>query len=154
MGPRVEPSNQGVAMITKRTFSTIAALFAGVVVATTASAASAPNNAALLIRHQIQGCHTWSLNGGTFKSSQTTVLARRGMVTIIDNDMMPHKLVQTSGPAVRYIGSPSMSHMSASVKVVFPKTGVYHFTTKPGEDYMPVKTTGEDHVLRLTVTVP
>jgi hypothetical protein len=140
-------------MISKRTFSTIAALFAGVVVAATATAASAPGNAALLIRHQVQGCHTWSLNGGAFKASQTTVLARHGVVTIIDNDMMPHKLVQTAGPAVRYIGSPAMSHMRASVKVVFSKAGVYRFTTKPGEDYMPLKTKGEDNVLRLTVTV-
>jgi hypothetical protein len=36
------------------------------------------------------------------------------------------------------------------------KAGVYKFTTKAGEDYSwasNMKTTGEDNVLRLTVTV-
>jgi hypothetical protein len=45
--------------------------------------------------------------------------------------------------------------MSATLRVTFPKAGVYTFTTKVGEDYMSgVKTIGEDNVLRLTVVVP
>jgi hypothetical protein len=68
---------------------------------------------------------------------------------------MPHKLVLASGPAVRYHGTPAMRHMSASVRVTFPKAGVYKFVTKAGEDYpgMAMKTIGEDNVLRLTVRV-
>jgi hypothetical protein len=47
-----------------------------------------------------------------------------------------------------------MARMGASAKVTFTKPGVYKFTTKVGEDYMSgVKTTGEDNVLKLTVTV-
>jgi hypothetical protein len=48
-----------------------------------------------------------------------------------------------------------MRHMSASVRVTFPKAGVYRFSTKPGEDYpgMAMKTIGEDNVLRLAVRV-
>lgn len=47
-----------------------------------------------------------------------------------------------------------MAHMGATVKVSFTRPGVYRFTTKAGEDYMPgVKTIGEDNVLRLTVRV-
>ncbi len=66
---------------------------------------------------------------------------------------MPHRLVLTSGPALR-ITNPMLNHMGASLKVTFTKPGVYHFTTKAGEDYMSgVKTTGEDNVLRLTVVV-
>jgi hypothetical protein len=44
--------------------------------------------------------------------------------------------------------------MGASLKITFTKPGVYHFTTKPGEDYMAgMKTIGEDNVLKLTVIV-
>ncbi len=118
-----------------------------------ASAASAPGHASLLIRHQTRGCHTWSVNGGPFKASQSITLRRGGWLTVTDNDVMSHKLVLTSGPALR-IAHPMLNHTGASVKVTFAKPGVYHFTTKPGEDYMSgVKTIGEDNVLRLTVHV-
>ena len=44
--------------------------------------------------------------------------------------------------------------MGASLKITLIKPGVYHFTTKAGEDYMAgMKTIGEDNVLRLTVVV-
>ena len=46
-----------------------------------------------------------------------------------------------------------MGHMGAKAKITFPAVGTYRFTTKAGEDYMPMKTTGEDNVLGLTVTV-
>lgn len=73
---------------------------------------------------------------------------------MIDNDVMPHKLIQLSGPKARLI-APAMKHMSAQAKVVFVKKGTYAFTTKPGEDYIKgIKTIGEDNVPRLTVTVP
>ena len=55
---------------------------------------------------------------------------------MIDNDVMPHKLVQLAGPGVRYTGNPALRHVSASVDVTFPKAGVYRFTTKAGKDYM------------------
>jgi hypothetical protein len=94
------------------------------------------------------------LNGGPFGATLNVRLARGGTITIVDNDVMPHKLIKLSGPAVTYKGSPAMSHMSAWVRVGFAKAGVYRFTTKAGEDYMKgVKTIGEDNVLRLTVQV-
>jgi hypothetical protein len=120
-----------------------------------AAASAAPTT--IVIRHQVRGCHTWSVNGGPWAASQSIRLVRNGVITIVDNDVMPHKLIQKSGPAVRYIGNRAMSHMGASVKVAFAKPGVYRFTTKAGEDYMNMpmmKTIGEDNVLRLTVTVP
>ena len=127
----------------------------GVAVGTAAAVAStAPTTAKVVIRHQVRGCHTWSVNSGTWAASQSVRIARNGAITIVDNDVMPHKLIQKGGPAVRYVGKPAMNHMGASVKVVFPKAGVYRFTTKSGEDYMAgMKTIGEDNVLRLTVTV-
>jgi plastocyanin len=118
-------------------------------------AAKAPAKSTITIRHQMKGCHAWSVNGGLYLATQRTTLARGGTITFIDNDVMPHKLVQTSGPTVRYHGSPAMRHMSATVRATFGKAGVYKFTTKPGEDYagMAMKTIGEDNVLRLTVKV-
>jgi hypothetical protein len=118
-------------------------------------AARTPVKSTITIRHQMQGCHAWSVNGGPYKASQRTTLARGGTITFFDNDVMPHKLAQTAGPAVRYRGTPAMRHMSASVRVTFAKAGVYRFTTKPGEDYpgMAMKTIGEDNVLHLTVRV-
>ena len=118
-------------------------------------AAKAPAKSTITIRHQMKGCHAWSVNGSPYLATQRTTLARGGTITFVDNDVMPHKLIQTSGPAVRYHGSPAMRHMSATVRVTFGKAGVYKFTTRPGEDYpgMAMKTIGEDNVLRLTVKV-
>ena len=132
------------------------ALVASLAAAGSAATAKAPKSARVLIRHQMRGCHTWSVNGGAFGATQSTRVARGGTITFVDNDVMPHKLVKTNGPAIRFVGKPAMNHMGASVKVVFSKAGVYHFTTKAGEDYAymkGMKTIGEDNVLRLTVTV-
>jgi hypothetical protein len=117
--------------------------------------AKAPSRSTITIRHQMRGCHAWAVNAGAYTTKLQTTLARGGTITFVDNDVMPHKLVLTSGPAVRYHGSPAMRHMSASVRVTFPKAGVYRFSTKPGEDYpgMAMKTIGEDNVLRLAVRV-
>jgi plastocyanin len=139
-------------------FSVGIGLTAGVAMTGTNSqqrASKAPAKSTITIRHQMKGCHAWSVNGGPYSATQRTTLARGGAITFVDNDVMPHKLVQKSGPAVRYYGSPAMRHMSATVRVTFGKAGVYKFTTKPGDDYpgMAMKTIGEDNVLRLTVTV-
>ena len=127
-----------------------ASLAAGGFAATT----KAPKTSTIMIRHQVRGCHTWSVNGGAYRAALSTSLARGGAITFMNMDVMPHKLVKTSGPAIHFAGKPNMNHMSATVKVTFSKAGVYKFTTKPGEDYMKgMKTIGEDNVLRLTVTV-
>jgi plastocyanin len=123
---------------------------------------------ALVIRHQLRGCHSWSLNGGAYTARQTVVLARGGSISVTNNDVMPHKLVQTAGPAVVYTrlkvgmgtgvktgSEPAiLARVGAASKITFAKAGVYRFTTRPGEDYMTgVKTVGEDNVLRLSVRV-
>ena len=138
----------------KRTSLLLLALaIAGVVAGTAISATTTPRHASILIRHETHGCHSWSANGGAFKASQSITLRRGGSLTVTNSDVMPHRLVLTSGPALR-ITNAMLSHMHASVKVILNKSGVYHFTTKPGEDYMSgVKTTGEDNILKLTVVV-
>jgi hypothetical protein len=152
-----------------QTVAAFVALVAAASVLLAVTAVAAPGQASLLIRHQVRGCHAWSANGGAFKAGQSIALHRGGFMTVTNNDVMPHKLVKTSGPAVQIKNLQTgmtgkgmhrssvpggMSNMGASVKVVFSKAGVYQFATKAGEDYMSgVKTIGEDNVLRLKVTV-
>jgi plastocyanin len=131
----------------------IAALALGGVWASSASAHMPQST--LTIRHQLRGCHTWSFDGGAYKASLKIAVARGATLKVIDNDIMPHKLVQLAGPKAKLV-SPAMRQMSAQAKVTFPKKGTYRFTTRAGEDYpnmSMMKTIGEDHVLRLTVVV-
>jgi plastocyanin len=140
-------------MLLKRTSLILTLAFALGLAGTASAASSAPGHDSLLIRHQMRGCHTWSANGGAFKVSQSITLRHGGWLAVTNNDVMPHTLVLASGPALR-IAHPKLGHMGASLRVTLIKPGVYHFTTKPGEDYMAgMKTTGEDNVLKLTVTV-
>ena len=132
-------------------------------------AAGSATGASLVIRHQVKGCHEWSLNGGAYGATKTVKLSRGGTLSITDNDLMPHQLLKLSGPAIseRLVkpGTPSMGkmkapyaaglmpHMGAMLRVTFNKPGVYKLRTKSLEDYMPIKTVGEDNVLRVTVVV-
>jgi hypothetical protein len=124
-----------------------------VALAVAGSAAAATNNATLTIRHQTHGCHSWSFDGKTWHATQTITLVRGGVLTVVDNDVMPHRLIQVSGPKAMLTGS-TMRHMSSSAHVGFPAKGTYVFKTRAGEDYMKgIKTVGEDNVLKLIVTV-
>jgi plastocyanin len=135
--------------------ATIAILGAGFSSSTSAATAQAPRSIKVVIQHQTRGCHAWSVNGGAVAASRSARVATGGSATFTDNDIMPHKLILTRGPAVKFVGNAAMNHMGASVKVVFTKTGTYRFTTRFGEDYkgMDMKTIGEDNVLHLTITV-
>jgi plastocyanin len=142
----------------KRVLVIVAAfvLVAGLAAVGSAAIAKAPKSGTVMIRHQLRGCHTWAVNGGAYRATLATSLARGGTITFMNMDVMPHRLVKTSGPAIHFAGKPNMNHMNASVKVTFSKAGVYKLTTKPGEDYPSMKgmkTVGEDNVLRLTVKV-
>ena len=134
---------------------TVAALGAGFNGSTASATAKPPQSIKVLIQHQMRGCHAWSVNRGAFRVSQLARVATGGSATFTDNDIMPHKLILTRGPAVKFVGNAAMNHMGASVKVVFTKAGTYRFTTRFGEDYkgMDMKTVGEDNVLHLTITV-
>jgi plastocyanin len=115
-------------------------------------AASAPLAAGIQITHVQRGCHAWVINGLTTPDG-TIRIASGGTLTITDNDVMPHRLVATGGPAAR-ISKASMDHMGAQSTVTFSKPGVYSFTTQAGEDYTSgIETTGPDNHLRLKVVV-
>jgi plastocyanin len=156
-------------MTIKRVATISSLVAAAAAVSVSVALAGAAPSAKIVITHQTKGCHSWALNGGAFKTSQTLALKRGGYVTITNNDVMPHTLLQTAGPKTTIklvkaatggmgmhgkISPTTMGHMGATLRVDFTKAGTYKFTTKAGEDYMAgVTTTGEDHVLRLVVTV-
>ncbi len=152
-----------------RTFMATATALGAAAALLPAAGLAAPGNASLVIRHQLRGCHEWSLNGGKYSATQAVKLSRGGSLTITDNDLMPHQVIVLSGPAVaeRLIkpGNPTMGkmkapykaglmpHLGATLRVTFNKPGVYKLRTKSLEDYLPIKTVGEDNVLRVTVVV-
>jgi hypothetical protein len=136
----------------KPTSPVLAAAIAALALA--APASSHENGPVLIIRHQVHGCHAWSLNGGAAKVSQTVWLRLGIHLEIGDNDVMPHTLVQTAGPRVSLPEGAAMKSLGAMIEIRFPRAGVYRFVTEAGEDYIKgMKTVGEDNVLRLTVTV-
>src|SRR6266480_2869443 len=83
----------------------VAALAAGFVSSTSAATAMTSHSLKVLITHQTRGCHAWSVNGGAFGASRTARAEIGGVATFFDNDIMSHKLVLTSGPAVRFVGN-------------------------------------------------
>src|SRR5438477_3632714 len=126
--------------------ASVAALSAGV-------AAGSGSQDQITIRHQVRGCHTWSYDGGLFAAALVVKLKAGSTLTVTNVDMMPHRLLRTAGPKVQYTGNPLMNHLGAQLQIKFLRAGVYRFTTRPGEDYTPMKTVGEDNSLTLQVAV-
>ena len=142
---------------------------AGAVSNATAASQSSVASATILIRHQVQHCHTWAVNGGPFRASQRLNLRRDGTITFINNDVMPHRLIELAGPRVAMRNGTAMAmgagmhsaaapgvmnHMGATTTIRLKTPGVYRFRTHAGEDYMAgLSTVGADNVLTLTVTV-
>lgn len=154
--------------MTRRTLLPLVLVLGAALAVTAGALGRTSGSASLLIRHQVAHCHAWSLNGGPFKASQAVALGVGSTLTVIDQDVMPHRLVELSGPAVtmrngttmpmmRGYVSPTpglMGHMGAWTTVRFAHPGVYRFRTRAGEDYLQgIRTTGADNVLALTVTV-
>jgi plastocyanin len=133
----------------------LALLAIGAATVTAASAAAAPPSVQVLIRHQTRGCHAWAVNNNAFKPTQLVKVAPGTVFTFTDNDVMPHTLVQLSGPKLTLHGA-FMHTMGARATTKFLHKGTYVFKTKAGEDYPNMhmgETIGEDNVLKLTVIV-
>jgi hypothetical protein len=135
--------------------SAVVVLAAGSVALTLAASASPHENGpVLIIRHQLHGCHSWSLNTGPAKVSQTVWIKQGVHLGIGDNDVMPHRLVQLAGARVALPEGSTMKSLGAMIEVRFPEPGLYRFVTKPGADYAKgVRTVGADNVLELKVIV-
>lgn len=134
-----------------------------------APAATAAKSDSIVIRHQIKGCHAWSLNRGPYRAMLETRVARGSSITITNVDPMVHKLIQLSGRPVamqhtadhhmtrtglkHITGRGVMNHMEASIRVTFLKAGVHRFTTEDLGDYFELDSTGEHSHLMLVVRV-
>jgi plastocyanin len=135
-------------------------VFLALVAAAVAIAAPAGAKAPIriTIRHATVGCHTWAIANGGFHPAQTTHVHAGASFMIMNNDVMPHTLVQLAGPHVTLAGhmvAMRMGHMGATTTLTLTKPGTYRFVTKAGEDYpgVSVKTIGADNILRLMVVV-
>ncbi|HEX4930939.1 MAG TPA: hypothetical protein VFV62_09530 [Gaiellaceae bacterium] len=128
----------------------------GIAVATAAllgsnASGSATPTKSLTIIHVQKGCHVFS--GPTGKAAKVTLsIARGGSVTIRNQDIDGHKLVQTRGSVKLRLRALKMNDRAV---LTFKKVGVYTFTTKSFElEGMPeMETMGMDNILRLTVVV-
>ncbi len=108
--------------------------------------------ARLTIVHVQRGCHLWA--AGNRRAGKATITLRRaGSLTIVNQDLDFHRLVQTGGPAVRLSGR--ALHMLDRERVVFSRPGVYRFRTRKLEMPMMhgIETTGPDWLLTLLVRV-
>jgi len=156
----------------RRKLSALAILGTAAIALGAAAVASGSSTSALVIRHQTQGCHAWSLNRGPYISRQVVRLVRGGSLSVVDNDVMAQELVKTSGPRVQMklvgkshmgtmpmgtmmgnAGPYTMSHMGATLKVTFPQPGTYRFKLVDRGDYFEVQTKGPDNELTLEVVV-
>ena len=59
----------------KRVVVPVLVLGMGAALLVPAIAAAAPSTASVTIRHQVRGCHSWSVNGGPFAASHPVTLA-------------------------------------------------------------------------------
>jgi hypothetical protein len=119
-----------------------------------ATEASGHGMRTVTIRHQMKACHAWSFDGGPYRGSLRMHVDPATFVRFSNDDMMPHRLVQLSGPKVRIKGA-NMSRMGAKAQFLLGGRGVYRFRTFAGKEYAwaPPDATGPDHALRLTVVV-
>ena len=109
----------------------------------------------ITIRHQMRGCHSWSVANGPWTTGLKLKVDRDTSLFFVNDDVMPHRLIQTAGPRA-HLFTPNMNRLRAHATVTFGRAGVYRFTTKPGHDYKgmhEMKMGGKDNVLRLTITV-
>jgi plastocyanin len=155
--PTLSPTfaNQGEVMHRRHKIRGAALALAALSALVATAAAPAGGTGTITIRHQMRGCHSWSFNSGSFKPSLLVNVRAGTVLRFTNNDVMPHKLIQAAGPKVR-LAHPNMLKMASSATVKLTKKGIYRFTTKAGEDYSwasSMKTSGEDHVLQLTVRV-
>ena len=107
----------------------------------------------LRIIHVLRGCHVWRSDQGQGSMMRIT-LPHGARLSIVDQDLDAHQLVQLSGPRLHM---PAPMAMMGRGQVSFTRAGVYRLATKkvdlPGQSMSQAKTVGPDNNLRLTVTV-
>ncbi len=88
----------------------------------------------LIIRHQTRGCHTWGLAGGTYKASQSLTLTKGEHLMIGNNDVMPHRIVQLAGPALKLGVAANLNSVGKTVELILRARGrvPLHHQTRRG----------------------
>jgi hypothetical protein len=109
----------------------------------------------LTIVHVQRGCHVWS-NGKTTGAMMKLHLQLGQKLSVLDQDVDAHQMVELAGPMRLHLGGPMMTNHGMTLR--FTKLGVYRLGTKTVEmkgmaGGMDVKTIGSDNKLRLMVTV-
>lgn len=107
--------------------------------------------AKLLIRHVQRGCHVWATGTRSDPTARVT-LRRGGRLTVVNQDIDMHRIVQTAGTR---IATGRLMMMNQRTTLLFSRAGVYRFQTRTAEMAgMPeMETMGPDWLLRLVVTV-
>ena len=138
----------------KKIVTGLVAVIAAVVGASAAVAGGhAPaKSASLSIVHVQKGCHVW-VEDGKQSADLRIPLARGGRLSVLNQDIDGHKLVEVAGPVKLKL--PTSMQMNGRMILTFPMAGVYQLDTSTFQlKGMPdVRTTGADNVLRLTVVV-
>ena len=119
-----------------------------------APAPTAPDSTKLTILHVQEGCHIWS-DGERQEATMRLRLSEGGTLTLVNNDIDAHRLVQRAGPEVALGGTMMMGGKTA---VVFSEPGVYRLRTETVEvegmeEMMEVETEGPDNELELEIEV-
>jgi hypothetical protein len=111
----------------------------------------ARNSGELTIVHIVRGCHNWT-DGKTIAEKADVTLQRGGRLTLLNQDVDVHKLVQLAGPR---IATGKAMAMNGSTKLRFATSALYRFKTVTSEmPGMPdMKTIGPDYRLLLSVHV-
>jgi len=107
----------------------------------------------LTIQHAQNGCHVWS-DGRTTGAMMRLQLKPGQKLSILDQDIDAHQMMEFAGPMQLRMGGPMMTNRGMTL--AFTKKGVYRLGTKTVEmegGGMDVKTVGPDNNLRLVVTV-
>jgi hypothetical protein len=107
----------------------------------------------LTIQHTQRGCHVWS-DGQTTGAMMRLHLKLGQKLSILDQDVDAHQMMELAGPTHLRMGGPMMTNDGMTLR--FMKKGIYRLGTKTVEmkgGGMDVKTVGPDNRLRLQVTV-
>jgi plastocyanin len=134
----------------KKLLFTLLAVTAGAfIVANTVAAGAVTKRVAIV--HVQKGCHVWSV-GATRTASLRLSLHVGDRLTVVNQDLDMHKLVQVSGPPTK---AGAFMMMNQRVLVRFTTVGLYRFHTRVADMRgMPeAKTIGPDNKLLLAVRV-
>src|SRR5512146_2916503 len=150
---RVATAKGGIAMRRVILVGILVLAVAGLIAAALASAGQTFVPAAvghqLEIRFEPVGCHSWSLDQGSFKAEQTVQLRTGQSIVVTNHDVCPHTLVETSGapisienlgpatPAkhVTVVGYTELAPSTASARTeaTFNQPGNYVLVTHEGD---------------------